>query len=102
MNQNMLQNILHVYVSWTRYLLFLLMAFYTYLNFRYFSVDEERKKQICGRQIILMLLLHFIAYSVILLQTMDPAMAAFYGLQIVFFLCFLPDILPAGFAAAGQ
>lgn len=85
----MLQNILHVYVSWTRYLLFLIMAFYTYLNFRYFSVDEQRRKKICGSQIRLMFLLQLIAYSVICLNTRDPAIAAFYGLQAVFFLCFI-------------
>ncbi len=85
----MIQNILHVYVSWTRYLLFFIMAFYTYLNFRYFSVDEPGKKKICGRQIRLMLLLHLLAYSVLCLNTLDPAVAAFYGLQAAFFLCFI-------------
>ena len=88
-NQNMIQNILHVYVSWTRYVLFLVMAFYTYLNFRYFSVDESRQKRICARQIWLMLFLHLISYSVLYLNTLDPAVAVFYCLQVVFFLCFI-------------
>ncbi len=88
-NQNMIQNILHVYVSWSRYLLFFLMAWYTYLNFRYFSVDEQRKKRICGRQIRLMLYMHFIAYSVICMNTLDRATVVFYVLQVVFFLCFI-------------
>ena len=87
-NQNMFQNMLHVYVSWTRYLLFFLMAGYTWLNFRYFSVDEERKQRICRRQTVLMLLLHFIACSVIFLNTLQPSVVALYGLQAVFFLCF--------------
>ena len=88
-NQNMIQNILHVYVSWTRYLLFLVMAFYTYLNFRYFSVDEQKKNRICGRQIRLMLLLHLIAGSVICLNTLDPAVVVLWVMQAVFFLCFI-------------
>ncbi len=88
-NHTVIQNILHVYVSWTRYLLFLIMAFYTYLNFRYFSVDERKRKKICGRQILLMLLLHLIAFSVICMNTLDTAVAAFYGMQVVFFLCFI-------------
>lgn len=85
----MIQNILHVYVSWTRYLLFFIMSVYTYLNFRYFSVDEQRRKKICGRQIRLMLFLHLIGYSVIFLNTLDPAAAVFYALQLAFFLCFI-------------
>ena len=85
----MIQNILHVYVSWTRYLLFLVMAFYTYLNFRYFSVDEQKKSRICSRQIRLMLFLHLIAGSVICLNTLDPATVVLWMMQAVFFLCFI-------------
>lgn len=88
-NTNILSNGVGLYVSTARYLMFLLIAIYTYLNFRYFSVDEDRKRHICGRQVRLMLFLHLIAYSIICIRTLDPRMAVFYGLQVVFFLCYI-------------
>ena len=38
-------------VDVSRYLMILLIAVYTWLNFRYFSFrDEGKQKKICGRQ----------------------------------------------------
>ena len=67
----------------------LLMAVYTYLNFRYFSVGEEKKRRLCARQNRLMLLMHFLAYMVIYIKTEDPRMAAFYGAQVIFFIAYI-------------
>lgn len=80
---------INLFVDSSKYFLILLMAVYTYLNFRYFGVGEERKKKLCGRQIRLMLLMHLLAYAVIYLKTEDMRMVVFYGAQVLFFLAYI-------------
>ncbi len=80
---------INLFVDGSRYLMILLMAVYTYLNFRYFSVGEEKKRRLCARQNRLMLLMHFLAYMVIYIKTEDPRMAAFYGAQVIFFIAYI-------------
>ena len=80
-------------VEISKYVMILLMAVYTYANFRYFSVrDEDRKRGICRRQNAAMLAIHFLAYLVMYLSREDPdlrsRLAAFYCAQVVFFLCY--------------
>ena len=80
-------------VEISKYVMILLMAVYTYANFRYFSVrDENRKRGICRRQNAAMLAIHFLAYLVMYLSREDPdlrsRLAAFYCAQVVFFLCY--------------
>ena len=46
----------------SRYLMILLIALDTYYNFRFFSVrDEEGKDRVCGRQLVCLFMLHFLA-----------------------------------------
>lgn len=80
---------INLFVDGSKYLMILLMAVYTYLNFRYFGVGEERKKKLCGRQNRLMFLMHFLAYAVIYTQTEDIRMVVFYGAQVLFFLLYI-------------
>lgn len=80
---------INLFVDGSRYLMILLMAVYTYLNFRYFSVGEEKKRRLCSRQNRLMFLMHFLAYAVIYIKTEDPRMAAFYGAQVIFFIAYI-------------
>lgn len=80
---------INLFVDGSRYLMILLMAVYTYLNFRYFSVGEEKKRRLCGRQNRLMLLMHLLAYMVIYIKTEDPRMVAFYGAQVTFFIAYI-------------
>lgn len=80
---------INLFVDGSRYLMILLMAVYTYLNFRYFSVGEEKKRRLCSRQNRLMFLMHFLAYMVIYIKTEDPRMAAFYGAQVIFFIAYI-------------
>lgn len=80
---------INLFVDGSRYLMILLMAVYTYLNFRYFSVGEEKKRRLCARQNRLMLLMHFLAYMVIYIKTEDPRMAVFYGAQVIFFIAYI-------------
>lgn len=77
-------------VDGARYLMILLIAGYTWWNFRFFAFRDERKqKKICGRQNVCMFLIHFLAYGVIWLKTEDERIIAFYAAQVVFFLCYL-------------
>ena len=81
---------INLIIDVSRYLMILLIAFYTYLNFRYFSFrDDKRKNSICRRQNVLMFLIHFLAYGVIWLETEDERMLVFYGAQVLFFFCYL-------------
>ena len=73
----------------SKYLMILLIAMYTYWNFRYFGVREERKKVLSRRQNGIMYLLHFLAYAVMFLKTEDVKLLVFYVAQVVFFVCYL-------------
>lgn len=65
-------------VDVSRYLMILLIAVYTWLNFRYFSFrDEGKQKKICGRQNRCMFLIHFLAYGILWLKTEDERILAF-------------------------
>lgn len=72
------------------YLMILLIAVYTWLNFRYFSFrDEGKQNKICGRQNRCMFLIHFVAYGILWLKTGDERLIAFYAAQVIFFLCYI-------------
>ena len=59
----------------SKYMMIILMAVYTYANFRFFSCPYiEQKRRICGRQIRVMLGLHFLAYLVMYLKTEDEVL----------------------------
>lgn len=78
----------------SKYLMIILMAVYTYANFRFFSRPYiEQKRRICGRQIRVLFEIHFLAYLVMYLKTEDAALRemlmGFYGAQAVFFLCYI-------------
>ena len=72
-----------------RYVMIFLIAFYTYLNFRYFSLDEERQNRLCGRQNRIMVLIQILAYGVMYLRTEDIRLPLFAALQIVFFVAYI-------------
>ena len=53
----------------------LLIAMDTYYNFRFFSMrDEEGKNRVCGRQLVCMFMLHFLANILIWLNTESVTM----------------------------
>lgn len=72
-----------------RYVMILLIAFYTYLNFRYFSLDEERQNRLCGRQNRIMVLIQVLAYGVMYLRTEDIRLPIFAAVQIAFFVAYI-------------
>lgn len=80
---------INLFVDCSRYLMILMMAVYTYLNFRYFSAGEEQRKGLCSWQNRIMFLMHFLAYMIIYIKTEDPRMAVFYGAQVLFFMAYI-------------
>ncbi|MCI8454913.1 MAG: FtsW/RodA/SpoVE family cell cycle protein, partial [Lachnospiraceae bacterium] len=67
-------------VGISRYLIILLIAVYTYYNFRFFAKkDEAGKRQACRRQLVCLFMLHFLANLVIYANTESAELAAFYG-----------------------
>ncbi len=77
-------------VGISRYLIILLIAVYTYYNFRFFArKDEAGKKQACRRQLICLFMLHFLAGLVVYANTESAELAAFYGAQAAFFVCYI-------------
>lgn len=80
---------INVYVEISKYLMILLMAMYTFCNFRYFTVaEEEAKEDYCAWQQRILLLLHFIAFSVLFFTGEELLLLPFYGAQLLFFLCY--------------
>lgn len=68
----------------------LLMAFYTYFNFRFFSYeDPEDQKSVCRHQNQAMFLIHLLAFLVIYLKSQEEYVIAFYLVQAVFFACYI-------------
>lgn len=77
-------------VEISRYLMVLLIAIYTYYNFRFFSLREEEDRNFaCGRQLVCLFMLHFLANLVIVLHTKSEALMLFYGVQVLFFVCYI-------------
>ena len=75
-------------VEISRYLIILLIAIYTYYNFRFFSMkNEEDRNYACSRQLVCMFMLHFLANLLIVLNTEE--LILFYGMQVLFFVCYL-------------
>jgi cell division protein FtsW (lipid II flippase) len=81
--------LINLFVDCSRYLMILMMAVYTYLNFRYFSAGEAQRKGLCSWQNRIMFLMHFLAYMIIYIKTEDPRMAVFYGAQVLFFMAYI-------------
>lgn len=81
---------INLIVEISRYLIILLIAIYTYYNFRYFSMqNDEDRYYACGRQLVCMFMLHFLANLIIVLNTKSEVMILFYGAQVLFFLCYI-------------
>ena len=80
----------NVIIEVSKYLLILLIAVYTYLNFSYFRFhDERRQNRTCGRQNAAMFLMHFVAYAILFLKSEDERVVLFYLAQLVFFAAYI-------------
>lgn len=80
----------NVIIEVSKYLMILLIAVYTWLNFSYFRFHEERRQnRICGRQNAAMFLMHFVAYVILYLKSEDERVVLFYLAQLIFFAAYI-------------
>ena len=80
----------NVIMEVSKYLLIILMALYTYWNFRYFRYQEEwQQNRVCTKQNAVMFLLHLLSYSVLYLKSEDERVVLFYLAQAVFFTAYM-------------
>lgn len=76
----------NIIVELSKYLMIILITMYTFLCFSIFGYrDPDRKKQLLGRQNVLMFMIQIIAYLVMYLETEDIKLLAFYLMQVVLF-----------------
>lgn len=74
----------------SKYLMILLMAIYTYYNFRFFAMnDEHSKNRVCRLQNVAMFFIHLLAYLVIYMRTDDEKTLMFFSAQFIFFILYL-------------
>lgn len=74
----------------SKYLIILLMAGYTYYNFRYFKMKTpEGKNRMCRKQNQLLFLIHALAFLLMYIRTENLEILKFYGMQLVFFIGYI-------------
>lgn len=90
----------------SRYLMILLIAIYTYYNFRFFAMPDQRSRnRLCRLQNVAMFLLHILAGTVIYLRTENEQVVIFFGAQLLFFCAIsaaVPPVLPECIAASAE
>lgn len=89
LNEEWNKKLTNLFVDSSRYVMACLMMIYACLDFRYFGVDEERKRKLCNWQRVLQFLIHFLAYAVIYMKTEDLRMITFYAAQVFFFMIYM-------------
>lgn len=81
---------LNLITTLSKYLMILLMAIYTYYNFKFFAMpDEAARRRLCRLQNVAMLLIHTLAYIVIYMRTDDEKTLLFFGAQFLFFVLYM-------------
>ncbi len=74
-----------IYIEISKYLIIIIMALYTFCNFRYFSAAGiDAKEEYCIIQRRTVYLLQLVSYSVIFLNTGDLRVAVFFLAQAAF------------------
>ena len=80
----------NVIIEVSKYVLIILMALYTYWNFRYFRYQEVwQQNRVCAKQNAVMFLMHLLAYAVLYLKSEDERVVLFYLAQMVFFAAYM-------------
>lgn len=77
----------NVYIATAKYLMLILMAFYTYTGF--YVLGKKKGKSLNAAyslQVAILFVMHFIGYSVIYLNVENDTIILFYGLQVVYFI----------------
>ena len=70
-----------------KYLIILLMAFYTYESYQAIRQKEKQKiRQYCFKQSFLFYIIHALCYVVIYMHTLQDKIVIFYGAQLLYFI----------------
>ena len=81
---------INVIIEISKYVLILLMAGYTYLNFSYFRFhDVWDQNRICAHQNRMMFFIHLVAYAILYLKSEDERVVLFYAAQLIFFAVYI-------------
>lgn len=74
----------------SKYLMILLIAIYTYYNFRFFAMpDDTARNKLCRLQNVAMFLIHILACVIIYLRTDEERVLMFFCGQLLFFVLYL-------------
>ena len=80
-----MSNLINLAVQVSRYLIIVLMVIYTVQSYTVFRRTNVRAKEyVFLRQNVSMFFLHFIAFLVMFLKTMNMTLAVFYGAQVIY------------------
>lgn len=76
-----------IVIASAKYLIIILMAFYTYESFQSIKDREKQKtRQYCFKQSFLFYLIHALCYLSIYLHTFQDKIVIFYGMQLIYFI----------------
>ncbi|MDD2957927.1 MAG: FtsW/RodA/SpoVE family cell cycle protein [Lachnospiraceae bacterium] len=76
---------INLVIQVSRYLIIILMALYTLQSYTVFRRTSSRAKEyVFLRQNISMFFIHFIAFAVLFLETMEIQILVFYGAQVIY------------------
>lgn len=79
----------NLYITATKYIQLLLIALYTYCNFRFLSIpDQDDANPLCDWQLRIILLVHFLMNLTVYLKTGEISAIVFYIFQLLFFLLY--------------
>lgn len=77
----------NVYLTIAKYMLIILMAFYTYSSFNALkNSNKYNMKKTYILQTIIIYLMHFISFTVIYLNVENDTIILFYGVQVIYFI----------------
>ncbi|WP_081832841.1 FtsW/RodA/SpoVE family cell cycle protein [Oribacterium sp. P6A1] len=80
---------INLYITATKYIQLLLIALYTYCNFRFLSIpDQDDANPLCDWQLRIILLVHFLMNLTVFLKTGEVSALIFYVLQLIFFILY--------------
>ena len=80
---------INLYITATKYTQLLLIALYTYCNFRFLSIpDQDDANPLCDWQLRIILLVHFLMNLTVFLKTGEFSALIFYVLQLIFFILY--------------
>ena len=81
----MMSNLINLMIQISRYLIIILMIIYTIQSYTVFRrTSVQAKEYVFLRQNVSMFFIHFIAFAVMFLKTMNVEILVFYGAQVIY------------------